>query len=154
MTGPSFTERAAAARAGDLSLLTTEERASVVAGRGLGRPRMTLVRPAHTNAGRTDLGLSREAIHLFSAAQAKGGTIELAELKQWARPVDQEPLVAELVTAGLAERVVLPPSRLRALEEDLLGTVRAQQQRVAIKILPEFVDAIVAPHGAGWSRWH
>jgi hypothetical protein len=153
MTGPSFRERAAAAQRGDYSLLTDRERASVVRGEGLPRPRLNVVVPDHPVPGRTARGLSREALYLFETAQKTGGVFDLAELKMWARVQDMDALVAELVEAGLVERLVLPPSNLRPLEDTLAGAARPQQPRIAIRVLPAYEDAIVSSHGRGWSRW-
>lgn len=116
------------------------------------RPRRAMVvmpdGPSPAVPGRK--GLSREAVELFDLAQRAGGPFPLWRLRARARVEELRQLVDELVHFGLAEHVVMSlPAGVRERGWD---AGPSERQRAAVRVLPEFEQAIVSQAGC-WSRW-
>ncbi|WCB95497.1 hypothetical protein DSM104299_04245 [Baekduia alba] len=125
--------------------LSPEEHASLIAGRGLPKPRRQSLRITDMSgvvAGRE--GVSDEAVELFGLAQRQGGMLRLTEDIRFAgtrtRMDDLQRLVDELVHFRLVERVEVEPADPRALPS-----------RDGIRVAESVANVVLWANG--WSRW-
>jgi hypothetical protein len=129
-------------RAPDPGLLdgfTEEERRAIVRGYGLPRPRRRVVRLTGPSLIAGRVGLSKEAVELFDAARAAGGTLAVSSFGHRARLDDLDRLVDELVHVELCERVEIRPRR------------RGGVGGPGIAICRGYEDILLVAEG--WSRW-